>query len=51
MRMGNSELALQNLKKLFDEQIEFEDEDLADASAAIAQAYLNLDEKENALLR
>lgn len=49
MRMGNSELALQNLKKLFDEHIEFEDEDLADASAAIAQAYLNLDEKENAI--
>ena len=49
MRMGNDELALQNLQKLFEEQIEFEDEDLANASAAMAQAYLNLDQKEEAI--
>ncbi len=49
MRMGNDELALQNLQKLFEEQIEFEEEDLANASAAMAQAYLNLDQKEEAI--
>ncbi|SHI66282.1 protein involved in gliding motility SprE [Mesonia phycicola] len=49
MRMGNNELALQNLRKLFEEEVEFEDEDLVSASAAIAQAYLNLDEKEKAI--
>lgn len=49
MRMGNDELALQNLQKLFDEQIEFEEEDLVNASAAMAQAYLKLDQKENAI--
>jgi len=49
MRMGNNELALQNLKKLFREEIEFEDEDLANASAAMAQAYLNLEQKDSAI--
>ncbi|HIB36313.1 MAG TPA: tetratricopeptide repeat protein [Mesonia sp.] len=49
MRMGNSELALQNLKKLFKEQVEFEEEDLADASATMAQAYLNLEQKDSAI--
>ncbi|MBW2960186.1 hypothetical protein KW502_00045 [Mesonia sp. JHPTF-M18] len=49
MRMGNNELALQNLQKLFEEEVEFEEEDLAHASAAMAQAYLNLEEKEKAI--
>lgn len=49
MRMGNNELALQNLKKLFNEEIEFEEEDLANASATMAQAYLNLEQKDSAI--
>lgn len=50
MRLDNNELALKNLKKLLEEDVEFEDQDRADASATMAQAYLNLGEKDSAIM-
>jgi len=49
MRMGNNETALENIKTLLAEDIEFEEEDLADASAILAQAYINLEQKDSAI--
>ncbi|WP_255505877.1 hypothetical protein [Mesonia sp. K4-1] len=49
MRMGNNETALKNLKELLAQDLEFEEEDLADASATLAQAYINLEQNDSAL--
>jgi hypothetical protein len=50
MRMDNDAAAVINLKKLLGE-IKFKDQIFADANAALAQAYLNLDENKNALTK
>ncbi|MGO1584990.1 type IX secretion system periplasmic lipoprotein PorW/SprE [Mesonia sp.] len=49
MRMGNNETALKNIKTLLAQDMEFEEEDLADASATLAQAYINLEQKDSAI--
>ncbi|WP_300433652.1 hypothetical protein [Christiangramia sp.] len=41
IRIGNERLAIKNLKKILDSD-RLNDQDLADASASIAQAYINL---------
>ncbi len=50
MRMDNDATAVVNLKKLLAE-IKFKDQIFADANATIAQAYINLDEKKNAIAK
>lgn len=48
IRLNNEEVAIENLQKMF-ERSEISKEDYADASATIAQAYINLDSLEAAL--
>ena len=48
IRLENEEVALENLEKLFKE-VELDDDVLADASAMMAQAYINLDSLSEAL--
>jgi len=48
MRLDNNEVAIKKLKRLLDEE-ELDDQDLADATAALAQAYINLQHKDSAL--
>lgn len=48
IRLGNEEGALEELSKML-EQEELEEEDLADASAIMAQAFINLDSIDAAL--
>jgi len=48
IRLENDELALKNLKRLLDQE-ELEDQDLADATAIMAQAYINIKAKDSAL--
>ena len=48
MRLENNELAIKNLKRLL-EQERLDDQDLADATAALAQAYVNIKAKDSAL--
>ncbi|MFT4669665.1 MAG: hypothetical protein ACI9HJ_001239, partial [Ulvibacter sp.] len=48
IRLKNEEVALVNLQKMF-EEVELDDDVLADASAIIAQAYINLDSLPEAL--
>ncbi len=48
IRLDNEELAIENLEKMFKYQ-EISKDDFADASAIIAQAYINLDSIEAAL--
>ncbi|WCO01622.1 type IX secretion system periplasmic lipoprotein PorW/SprE [Psychroserpens ponticola] len=48
IRLENNELALKNLKRLLDQE-ELEDQDLADATAIMAQAYINIKSKDSAL--
>ncbi len=50
MRMDNDATAVVNLKKLLTE-IKFKDQIFSDANATIAQAYINLEEKKNALAK
>jgi hypothetical protein len=47
MRMDNDALAVTNLRKLLKE-IKFKDQIFADANATLAQAFLNLEEKDSA---
>lgn len=50
MRLGYNELALKNLKTLlYHEDAELEKQDYADAAAAMAQAYLNLEQQDSAI--
>lgn len=50
MRMENDALAVKNLRKLL-EEIKFKDQIFADANATLAQAYLNIEEKDSAISR
>ncbi|WP_444543914.1 type IX secretion system periplasmic lipoprotein PorW/SprE [Planktosalinus lacus] len=49
IRLKNEDVALKNLKELF-ENAELEDEDFADASAMIGQAYINMEHPDSALV-
>ena len=48
MRLDNDDLAIENLKRLL-EQEELEYQDLADATSALAQAYINTKSKDSAI--
>lgn len=48
IRLENNELAIKNLKRLIDRE-ELSDQDLADASAMLASAYINIKAKDSAL--
>ena len=48
MRLENNELAIKNLKRLFTQE-RLSDQDMADGSAALAQAYINIRAKDSAL--
>ena len=48
MRLDNDDLAIKNLKRLL-EQEELEDQDLADATSILAQAYINTKSIDSAL--
>ncbi|MEO8773157.1 MAG: hypothetical protein ABI263_03415 [Gelidibacter sp.] len=48
MRLENNELAIKNLKRLF-KQEQLNNQDFADARAALAQAYINIKAKDSAL--
>ncbi len=50
MRMDNDALAVVNLRKLLKE-IKFKDQIFADANATLAQAFLNLEEKDSAVAK
>lgn len=50
IRLENEELAIKNLKRLIDQEV-LDDQDLADASASMAQAYINLKVKDSALIQ
>lgn len=50
MRLENDAVAVSNLRKLLSE-IKFRDQIFADANAALAQAFLNLEEKDSAVAR
>jgi tetratricopeptide (TPR) repeat protein len=48
MRLDNNEGAIEKLKRLLDEE-DIEGQDLADATATLAQAYINIKSKDSAL--
>ncbi|GAB1857963.1 hypothetical protein MHTCC0001_28000 [Flavobacteriaceae bacterium MHTCC 0001] len=48
MRLDNDELAIKNLKRLL-KQEELKDQDLADATSMLAQAYINTKSKDSAV--
>lgn len=48
IRLENNELAIENLKRLLEEEV-LEDQDMADATSMLAQAYLNVKSKDSAL--
>lgn len=50
IRLENNELAIENLQKIFKVEKKLKDQDIADATAMIAQAYLNLKEPDSTLL-
>ncbi|CAM3322984.1 Gliding motility protein [Flavobacterium longum] len=50
MRLENDVLAVQNLEKLLKE-IKFKDQIFADANATMAQAYLNVEQKDSAIAK
>ncbi len=50
MRLDNDVVAIQKLKRLLEEE-ELEDQDLADATATLAQAYINTKSKDSALVQ
>ncbi len=50
MRLENDQVAVNNLTKLLDE-IKFKDQIFADANAALAQAFLNLEEQDSAVAK
>lgn len=49
MRLDNNQGAIKKLKRLLEEE-EIEGQDLADATAALAQAYINIKSKDSALV-
>lgn len=50
IRLENNELAIKNLKRLLDQEA-LEDQDLADATAILAQAYIKIKAKDSALVQ
>lgn len=50
MRLDNDQVAVNNLTKLL-KDIQFKDQVYADANATLAQAYLNLEQRDSALVR
>ncbi|MDO1502220.1 tetratricopeptide repeat protein [Winogradskyella maritima] len=48
MRLGNDELAIKNLRRHLDQE-EIEGQDLADISAVLAEAFLNLEQKDSTM--
>ena len=48
IRLENNELAIKNLKRLVDQEV-LDEQDLADATASMAQAYINIKAKDSAL--
>lgn len=50
MRLENDAIAVENMRKLLQE-IKFKDQIFADANATLAQAFLNLGEKDSAMAR
>ncbi len=50
IRLENDALAVKNLRKLLSE-IKFKDQVFADANASLAQAFLNLEEQDSAVVR
>jgi tetratricopeptide (TPR) repeat protein len=50
MRLDNDEIAIKKLKRLIEEE-ELSDQDLADATATLAQAYINRKSKDSALVQ
>lgn len=50
MRMDNDELAINNLRRLLKE-IEYKDQIFADANATLAQAFINIKEKDSAIAK
>ncbi|PTX45067.1 protein involved in gliding motility SprE [Christiangramia gaetbulicola] len=49
VRIGNEKLAIKNLKKILDSD-NLEDQDIADASSSLAQAYINLNQIDSAVV-
>lgn len=49
MRLDNNEIAIENLKRLLDQE-ELEDQQLADATSTLAQAYINLEQLDTAIV-
>lgn len=50
IRLDNNEVAIENLLKIFKVEDKLKDQDKADAYAMLAQAYLNLEHKDTALI-
>ncbi|HEA29831.1 MAG TPA: hypothetical protein ENH91_07540 [Leeuwenhoekiella sp.] len=50
IRLSNDVVALENLHKLLEEEQELKDQDYADASAMLAQGYININRKDSALV-
>ncbi len=49
IRLGNEKLAIKNLKKILDSD-RLDDQDVADASASLSQAYINLNQLDSAVV-
>ncbi len=50
IRLENNELAIDNLNTIFKVEGDLKDQDIADAKAMLAQAYLNLEQPDSALV-
>ncbi len=50
IRLENNEIAIENLAKIFKVEKKLSDQDIADAKAMLAQAYLNLNKPDSALI-
>lgn len=50
IRLENNELAIENLEKIFKVEKELSSQDIADATAMLAQAYLNLENPDSTLV-
>lgn len=50
IRLENNELAIENLEKIFKVEKKLKDQDVADATAILAQAYLNLEKLDSTLV-
>lgn len=50
IRLENNEVAIENLNRIFKVEKKLKDQDIADAKAMLAQAYLNLNKLDSALI-